>query len=432
MLLFLATAWATPCWFGHDDLPPALAELVDPTVHGIAPLTGDRCWPPVLQGEVARDHVIVEFAEGVDAEQAAWVADRAQDALEIQVDHLGWRLPPGMPEHPLMIYLSAQSEGGGVTTTKDCGGVEMPVIAFTQDALIDPDWGAETIAHEVHHAIQHAYGDPQLWFWEATATWMQRQVVPEGTAWTYWLPAWADRPWMGMAASGQQSPTVLGHMFGMVVWPMYLEELAGDAQLVQDLWLASEDLGADATQSELLAAVGQGMEEHHAPFLAALAARSWRQADLMLPPVSTAVDTLPAEGDAPQDALPEPYGALFVRIDAGAIDSDRVRVTANGDPSVPWTVVVVSETASGARWDRLGENGGVASGLVDVPTELQAMWIAMSPRSEQPRGGHAVSWRVEAYVPPVETASDKPCGCASSAVGAWWMLAIPWLRRRRR
>ena len=71
-------------------------------------------------------------------------------------------------------------------------------VVLARATVADLEGGGLTAAHELYHAIQHVTGRYRetagLWFWEATATWMESQVFPQATAYARFLYGYALLP----------------------------------------------------------------------------------------------------------------------------------------------------------------------------------------------------------------------------------------------
>jgi hypothetical protein len=224
---------------------------------------------------------------------------------------------------------------------------------------------------------------------------------------------------MGMAATSQRDLTVFGHMYGMLVWPMYLEDTYGEGTL-RALWETSDAVDGVATQDDLLATLDTTVVAELPGWYASLVSGALHPR-LPAPLLEAEVTALPATGEAAQ--LPETHGAAFVAIDPAVVGEFGVRVAVSGDPEVDWTAVVVRQAVDGVvRWDALPSNGGVASGDLLPRPDDAAVWLVMSPAGDVPRGGWPVAWELTEIEPPQLV--TEGCGCRQSRFQTWWWFVL--------
>ena len=125
------------------------------------------------------------------------VVDAMEEILIIQTQNLGWPLPPpdcgegGDTRFDVYLLEILDSEnilgfaapGSVIGDNPNSANVEQ--WASYAYMAIDNDLPVSlmraTAAHEFHHVIQFGYdlGDDVIWFYEATATWMETQTFPE-------------------------------------------------------------------------------------------------------------------------------------------------------------------------------------------------------------------------------------------------------------
>lgn len=178
--------------------------------------TGQR---PQLSGEVvrmeAKDFVIHYTRQGKDASTDYYVKqlrEALEHALEVQLNQLGWRLPPSDcgegGDARLDIYVQDLSETSaiGFASPENVVGDNPNTLPQERYAaysylIVENDMeftSAEqavrliraTIAHELHHNIQFGYdiNDAYFGFYEAGAVWMETQVFPQYTDAANYVP----------------------------------------------------------------------------------------------------------------------------------------------------------------------------------------------------------------------------------------------------
>lgn len=162
---------------------------------------------PILSGtekRIGTTRFVVHYTtDGIDAvsdETAQIAADTLEEALDIQVDVMGWPMTPpdcgegGDERFDLYIYKLEEGFAGFAVPNHIIGdnplSPEVEQYAAYGHLEINNDFSYSadpigfmktTIAHEVHHNIQFTYdvGDAFRVLDEAGATWMETQVYPQ-------------------------------------------------------------------------------------------------------------------------------------------------------------------------------------------------------------------------------------------------------------
>lgn len=166
---------------------------------------------PVLSGEDLRyeaENFVIHYTDsGRDAASIEWITELAiaiQRSLDVQLNDLGWALPPADcgegGDTRLDIYVTDIDFALGIATPENLVGdnPNTPVVEYYSaysflvvendiDYETDRDFAFDTMrttaAHEVHHNIQFGYdvNDRFFGFYEAGATWIETLVYPDLT-----------------------------------------------------------------------------------------------------------------------------------------------------------------------------------------------------------------------------------------------------------
>lgn len=181
----------------------ALAELTTPTD---CSTLAER---PTLSGDVqtreTANFIIHYTSQGADGATENFVDEVEQiveEALDIQVNQLGWPLPPsdcgegGDARFDIYLMETLGDSGTLGYATPEGTIVDNPnsdieeLYAVYSYLVIDNNFAGlpmprpmmrATVAHEFNHNIQFGYdfGDASGWYYEATAVWMETQVFPD-------------------------------------------------------------------------------------------------------------------------------------------------------------------------------------------------------------------------------------------------------------
>lgn len=90
-----------------------------------------------------------------------------------------------------------------------------------------------TVAHEYFHAVQLAYDRyEELWWMEASATWMEEVLFPEVNDNYNYLPYYFNYPEIGL-----QNISEGFHLYGTFIWPTFLHQKYNQ-QIIKDIWAA--------------------------------------------------------------------------------------------------------------------------------------------------------------------------------------------------
>lgn len=373
--------------------------------------------------ELVGDHFTIAWDDGVSDAQAEKLMDAFDESYEREVGELGWKEPRGMDEYNLWVYvLEEPGAQGAYTSAANCaGGGYMPYIVVYSGTFSAGTWYQDCAAHEFNHASQQAYGLSQtydLWWWEATATWMEEYVYSHN-GWsqhTYGFAAW---PEVGMHASSQSNEAVFWHMYGMSVWAFYLDEHVGGQDLVRGTWeyLLSHSPGV-ATMPDVLPDMGVDFDETYEGFLAAAAVMDFEDHDWFYPVTLTQEMTeLPHTGE-PSGSLPQGLGQNFFRIDRAANpDAKDLQVTFTSDEDIDWFVVLTTTAGPSTVSDYVtatkDEKTGAWVALLPWDGENDA-YMTVSPATQSVTRSYEYEYTVALLDPPPPVDTGDP-GATSGA-----------------
>jgi hypothetical protein len=129
-----------------------------------------------------------------------------------------------------------------------------------------------TFAHEYNHVLQFGYDvDQDLWFYEATAVWMEDHVYPAVNDYLRYMKRWAARSKIPLTRSDIK-------IYGSAVWNHWLAGHFGDA-IVRNAWEQAASVrpfgySIDAYNAAIGALGGKDVTHQFARFAAATA--EWR------------------------------------------------------------------------------------------------------------------------------------------------------------
>ena len=469
------------------ELAPWKADLLDPMLPAGAPPpppgTGTPCFGDAGAYQIDSDHFSVQWDSGVDESTAQDFSDALEYAWEVEIDELGWEEPVGTPTYPMLIYIADNSREASAYTTVDyCTGVGYaPYIVAYSGSFYGGTWYMDMAAHEFQHATQYSYTyyGYDLWWWEATATWLQEYVYPSHEWWSTYTVGYADNPYIGMESSSQADADIFWHMYGMSIWAFYLDEYVGGHDFVQDTWKYALSSGrSNLWMPQVLSALDEEFDERYIEFMAANTVMAYDEYRYY-PDIDLAddIDELPAEGENGRRTGPEGLGQNYIRFDKDAGEpGDILEVTFEGEDSQDWYAILVA--ARGHAVEEVvvilaGDDAG-ASGVGEIELDdINDVFLVVSPRSKA-ESSYDYTWsaRIAEVVPedtggegggeegggeegggeegsntdgtkgdPGDTALDPDdgkggvCGCASTgggAAGLVWAFGLAGLAFRRR
>lgn len=262
---------------------------------------------PALEGVASYDspggHFRIHYATtGIDAPPLTdsdvdgipdWVETTAtvfETVYAKEVGELLFTAAPAVNGQPYDVYL--QNLGGGVVkylgfTTSDVAvsassyasyiTIDNDFSEFNHDRYSELDYLQITAAHEYHHAIQYGYNYYfDIWYAEATSTWVEDEVYDSVNQLYDYLPAWFQNMHLPLN-TGVDVDT--GGGYGRWLYNRYLAEVWG-RDVVRTVWtrLAAKGRsadGADIPMIPVLEEVIGGIGESLLGFGKRLASKDW-------------------------------------------------------------------------------------------------------------------------------------------------------------
>ena len=232
---------------------------------------------PVLSGGTYRDSPSGRFRihytlTGADAVPSlSWVQTVAQtfDDVAAAYSARGWRLAPTVSASPYDVYLrelSSQRLYGQTTSVlaipsagyDNAFGSYMELDNnFTDSIYVNSGGGTfsalqslqVTAAHEYHHAIQYGYNYYfDIWYAEATATWMEDELYDSVNQLYTYLPAWFNNSTQSLDST---TSTSTGGGYGRWIFNRYLAEQHG-VDTVRAAWEKLAGIARPADGSDIV------------------------------------------------------------------------------------------------------------------------------------------------------------------------------------
>ena len=131
---------------------------------------------------------------GADAATTAWAQTTAQifdEVYGVEVQNMGYKSPPAVSAGaPYDIYLQDRASAGEYGYTQEISPTAAGSVSYSAYTVVDRSFTSSifapytpleslqvTAAHEFHHSIQFGYNYYfDIWYGEATATWMEDEV----------------------------------------------------------------------------------------------------------------------------------------------------------------------------------------------------------------------------------------------------------------
>ena len=172
-----------------------------------------------------------------------------EQTWDVQADQWGMDAPVGG------MYFNVYLGGTGQDMPDDLGvagyydvdnnGFPMVVLG----SYVTDSWsiGQTTVPHDLFHAVQHRAGQftqfQDRWYWEASATWVEQEVLPAHPSHADFLFGYALRPYLPLAhfelfSSGNIEEY---HPYGAFIFLQYLTDFHVQNDSVVESWI-DEDI----------------------------------------------------------------------------------------------------------------------------------------------------------------------------------------------
>lgn len=426
------------------------------------PAATETCFGQYGANTLKGEHFSVEWDSGISESTAQEFLDSLEYAYQVEVEELGWRAPDGDDDYLMLAYVTQGNYAGAYTTVSRCGSGYLPYIVAYSGSFSSGNWYETMALHEFNHALQFGYGyGPEFWYWEATATYIEEQVLPNSNWWSTYVVGYSDNPHIAFSASDPQDYDIFYHMYGMSIWGFHLDEYTGDTDLIRQTWeyVATENGYDDLDVQDLTEAVGVDFPAAYEDFVARNTVMDYREHRYFsdIDRVDT-ISSLPAEGESAKRTAPGGYGQNYIRFDADAGNEvDTLQVVFTSEDSVDWLVQLVG--VAGTDVDRVVTTYSVdGAATVELPGfGGDDAWLVVSP-IKHTDNDYDYAWTASLVAPPEpppeeDTATDTGgdygeevdgpkekveitgCGCASTPdprVGLGLVIVLGALAARRR
>jgi hypothetical protein len=357
----------------------------------------EPCYGHTFEQRVSTEHYWVEWDGNVlDETKAMSLAEAAEHAAETYRD-MGWLIT----DEPVVIAAIQQGSGiSGLTRTTDCDSGPVPrVDLFIGD--YDSGSAIDVTSHEIAHVAQYAYMGAYeesvaswLWWMESSATWLTPHADGLWTGWGDTASDYLAHPELGMhhGLEGFLDPEISDHMYATTYVTATLAEFAGE-----DAVRATWEYGADHTGDviffpDAVTAAGVDFDAYWAWHLASMPTKAIERGNYVGEPfIAETSGALPSDGSG----APEGFGVQITRFPSSlGAKKSSLNVTFDGDPTIPWRVVLV-RTTGGAIVDyvEVPVTDGHAEGWISGFSRVDG-WLVASPGAIE-RTPRAYTWSAE-------------------------------------
>jgi len=333
-----------------SQLAPWKVDLLDEFAPAVPPPSGS-CWGQQKDNVLETEHFSIQWDDGIITSATAEdFAEALEYSWEVEIDELGWRPPAGTSTYQMLVQVENMGGGAGAyTTVERCGSFYAPYVVASANSFHTGSWYKTMACHELHHAVQYAYGFAhEFWYWEASATWVEDLVYPDLNDWTDAVYVYSLVPYMGMNAfrgsSGDEY--LFYHTYAMGIWGMFLDQHVGGNELVRETWEASRTSTCQYCLwiPDAVDRAGEDFVDLYTRFIATNAVMDYNdRLWLATPTLSDEVGTLPASGESDYQDRPQSLGQNFIRFDDSLGGSGKaLEVTFDGENTPDeWVAVLV-------------------------------------------------------------------------------------------
>ncbi len=366
---------------------------------GVAHGADEPCYGHSAENRVSTAQFWVEWdGDFLNEAQATVIAEAAEHAADTYRD-LGWQFTT----EPVVIAVTEQGTYGisGLTRTSVCTTTPVPRIDLFLGQY-DESSAVDVTSHEVGHIAEYAYMgayndsvDSWLWWMESTATWLTPHADGLWTGWGDTANAYLEHPEMGMhhGLEGFLDDNISAHMYATTYVTETLAEYAGE-DAVRATWeYGGAHTGTPILFADAVNGAGVNFDAYWAWHLASLPTRDIERAAYVTETaVADTAGALPADGSG----APQGLGVEVVRFPSTLGDKKtQLNVSFDGDPAVPWHVVLVRTTGDAViDYTPLTVTDGHAEGWISGFYRVDG-WLVVSPEAIDltPR---AYTWTAEA------------------------------------
>lgn len=188
-----------------------------------------------------------------DEDTIQMLGQALEDAWSVEVEQLGYPEPDRASEYYIDFYIGGSGDDvppisfqGAYTTVYSCNPQEQPgcypppaYIVMHPDILYHQGATRDVTSHEFFHVIQFGIvigrwcfaDDEDMWWWEATATWMEDAVWDNINSYAYYIHFYSEAPHEAL-----HSDVNFYYPYSRVIWSKYLSENHGGNDAIRSIW----------------------------------------------------------------------------------------------------------------------------------------------------------------------------------------------------
>lgn len=229
--------------------------------------------------------------EDYDNDTIQMLGQALEDAWNIEVEQLGYPEPSGANQYYLDFYIGNSGDDvpdinfQGAYTTVYYNNPPFPAyIVMHPDILSHQGATRDVTSHEFFHVIQFGIvtrewcfaEEEDMWWWEATATWMEDAVWDDNNYYAYYIEPYAEAPHEAL-----HSDVDFYYPYSRVIWSKYLSENHGGNDAIKSIWTTCDNrgtlFGIDAYLKEF---DGYSLKKAFGEFMAKNAVLDYEEKDL--------------------------------------------------------------------------------------------------------------------------------------------------------
>ncbi len=233
------------------QLMRSLGDLPEFISYPVPPSTGEKAEReadfPGLNSLISENFIVKWGDEDLNSTDLERLLDTFEIAWVSITGDMGYPTPVGSDTHLVNVYIGDSGEGSpgmlGAAGYQTIDSEGWPIIVISKGALSGNGGDISTAVHEFFHAVQHAVGNygywgEGAWFFEATACWIEPEVLPDDLTYFQFIFGYALIPQYPLNFFDYPDTGVLTeyHQYGAVLFPRYLSEHVADPELIKEIW----------------------------------------------------------------------------------------------------------------------------------------------------------------------------------------------------
>lgn len=301
---------------------------------------------------ITTEHFVVEWSDDGEAssDDAESAGEYLEYAWEVEIEELGFEEPNNSDEFYILVYFDDLSWASAYTTLYEGCGEWLTLIVISTDTLVDSTYLMDVTAHEFFHVIQFGYFlrtgamESSMWWWEASATWIEDEVWDNLNYYSYLLPYYTEYPYMDLRTVNY------GHEYAMFILAKYLTEYQGGSHIILDIWEAkTNNVDMVEVTDRLLEEQGITFKDAFAEFTAVNTVMDYEEGAYY-----DEVDFSAVHRDYPTGTIfvdndkPEYYGTNYIKFKSDSDNPGTLIISFDGEEKksgreIEWQAVVTAE-----------------------------------------------------------------------------------------